>query len=137
MTSVARLRLKIHGITALADYRFATAPDAVATFRSWLPFEGELLQTIWSGHATSLALAADFELPRMETPVSLVDVGVLALTELGRELLIPYGPCFALTATGPQRVTRIADVAENREAFLRRLESLATAGAARLILEPA
>lgn len=137
MTSDARLRLTIDGITALADYRYATAPEGVAAFHSWLPMSGELLHSIWSGHAASLALPESLELRRMETPVTLVDVGVLALPELSHELLIPYGPCFALTATGPQRVTRIADIVENREAFLARLEELATAGAARLTLEPA
>jgi len=127
--TAGEIRLTVDGVSAIAVLRPETAPTMVAALRSVLPFESSARQAIWSGHAATIALPGDFVLSMPETAVSLVDVGVIAIPETGNELLVAYGPCVALDATGPLRATRVGHLVEGIEPLLDRLARLVTAGA--------
>jgi hypothetical protein len=125
-----KITITVDDVSATAVLRRETAPLTAAALRSVLPFSSVVRQAMWSGHAATIRLPDDFILPAPETPVSLVDVGVLAIAERGGDLLVAYGPCVAMDATGPLRATRVAHLTDGRGQFLERLARLAAEGSA-------
>jgi hypothetical protein len=108
------------------------APNAVRALWSVLPIEGELLVSMWSGHAGELALPPALAMLAGREQASIdIPVGALALGAGadGPVLLIAYGPSKFHTAAGPALATLVGRLVENGPAVLEQIERTFDVGA--------
>ena len=130
MAAPRRITLEIEGVVAEAELYDGLSPKTAQAFWEALPIATPILTSKWCGAAGTFQPAAPSLTAVTETENSVCSIypGTLAVRPGGGEALIAYAASEYRGATGPDYVTRVARIVENRPAFLSRLARLRDEG---------
>ena len=130
MAGARRITLEMEGVVAEAELYDDLSPKTAEAFWKALPVATPILTSKWCGAAGTFRPAAPSlgAVTELENPVCSIYPGTLVVRPGGGEALIAHAASEYRSATGPDYVTRVARIVENRPAFLARVARLRDEG---------
>jgi hypothetical protein len=129
-----RIKVEVDGVSAVAETLDDLSPKMAKAFIESLPIETRLRHGKWSGRACFFEVETGpmSEVGVLEHPITWIYPGTFVAREEGDEILVAYGQAESRWGLGPKSVTPVAQLVENRQAFLDALERMHDEGDKRI-----
>lgn len=117
---VRRIQIEVDGVAAVAELYDDLSPQMSQAFWDSLPIETTLSPAKWSGQACFIHVDEGpmKDVAELENPVCSIYPGTLVSRPRGSEVLMSYGQSEYRWAIGTDYTTPIAEIVNNRAAFL-------------------
>jgi hypothetical protein len=118
--STRQIRLRVDGVEAVAKLRDDLSPRMAEAFWQTLPVETGISHAMWTGSACYYYPGEGplSEVEELEYPVCSIYPGFVVARPRGSEVMFSYGPTEYRWNIGTDYLTPIAQITDNREAFL-------------------